>query len=158
MRERGGGHSPGSSDPTESPAQDLFRNASFISRSAILGNDFQDIDHAHPERAVPDDKVSSTDIKTLKLHGAFDLPDLPLRQSLVEAYVEKCYTWMPVIDLSIFTGASQGADSSLLLLQAVILVGALMRPDVCTKAFCDRQYQVRLVKLLQAAILAPRSS
>jgi hypothetical protein len=122
--------------------QDRFRNASFISRSAILGADFQDIDHAHPEQAAHDEKVSAVEIKSLKLRGAFDLPDLALRQSLIEAYIERCYTWMPVVDLSTFAGASQGPDSSLLLLQAVILVGALMRPDVCSKTFCDRQYLV----------------
>jgi hypothetical protein len=135
--------SPGSSEQTESPAQDRFRNASFISRSAILGDDFRDIDHAHAEKANQEDKVSQVTLKTLKLHGAFDLPGLPLRQSLIEAYAERCYTWMPVVDLSTLPGLSQGSDSSLLLLQAIVLVGSLMRPDVCSKAYCDRQYQVR---------------
>lgn len=133
-------YSPGSSEQTDTTAHDRFRNASFISRSAILGEDFQDIDHAHPERTMGDEKVSTLTMKTLRLHGAFDLPNLALRQSLIEAYIERCYTWMPVIDLSTFNRAGQGADSSFLLLQAVLLVGALMRPDVCTKAFCDRQY------------------
>ncbi|KAK5175714.1 uncharacterized protein LTR77_000853 [Saxophila tyrrhenica] len=141
------GYSPQSSELTESPSQDRFRNASFISRSAILGDDFQDIDHAHPERAVPDEKLSSVDMKTLKLHGAFELPDLPLRQSLVEAYVERCYTWMPVIDLATFTGATQAADSSLLLLQAVILVGALMRPDETEKLQADNQKRTKALIL-----------
>jgi hypothetical protein len=111
-----------------------------LSRSAILGDDFQDIDHAHNERVASEDKISPTETKVLKLHGAFDLPDLALRQSLIEAYIERCYTWMPVIDLEAFATTSQQGDSSLLLLQAVILVGALMRPDVCNKGFCNRQY------------------
>lgn len=79
-------------------------------------------------------------MKVLKLHGAFDLPDLALRQALIEAYIERCYTWMPVVDLQAFAKLSQQGEGSLLLQQAVILVGALMRPDVCNKGFCDRQY------------------
>ena len=139
-RDSGTGFSPESSEHTE--PQDRFRNASFLSRSAILGEDFQDIDHAHTERVISEDKVSSAELKVLKLHGAFELPDLPLRQSLIEAYIERCYTWMPVVDLWTFTaGASQAGEGSLLLLQAVVLVGSLMRPDVCGKGFCDRQYQ-----------------
>jgi hypothetical protein len=132
--------SPESSEHTASPAQDRFRNASFLSRSAILGDDFQDIDHAHIEKGVSDEKISPTEMKVLRLYGAFDLPEPALRQSLIEAYIERCYPWMPVVDLETLTLATQQGETSRLLLQAVILVGALMRPDVCTKAFCDRQY------------------
>ena len=96
-----------------------------------------------------EDKISPTEMKVLKLRGAFDLPDLALRQSLIEAYIERCYTWMPVIDLEAFATTSQQGDNSLLLLQAVILVGALMRPDVCNKSFCDRQY-VRVKALIHS--------
>ena len=140
-RDTGSGISPDSTHSTESPSQDRFRNASFLSRSAILGDDFPDIDHAHQERVVSEDKVSSTELKVLKLHGALDVPQAPLRQALVEAFIERCYVWMPVIDLSTFTGPSQTGESSLLLLQAVILVGSLMRPDACGKGFSERQYQ-----------------
>ena len=138
-RDNATGYSP-ESEHTESPAQDRFRNASFLSRSAILGEDFDGLDHAHSERVASEDKISPIETKILKLHGAFDLPDLALRQSLIEAYIERCYTWMPVIDLEAFATTSQQGDNSLLLLQAVVLVGALMRSDVCNKGFCDRQY------------------
>ena len=40
-RDNATGYSPQSSEHTELPAQDRFRNASFLSRSAILGDDFQ---------------------------------------------------------------------------------------------------------------------
>ena len=139
-RDNGTGLSPESSEHTVSPAQDRFRSASFLSRSAILGEDFQDIDHAHTETAPSDEKISSIEMKALRLHGAFDFPDLALRQSLIEAYIERCYTWMPVVDLGALATTSQQGEHSILLLQAVVLVGALMRPDVCSKAFCDRQY------------------
>ena len=148
-RDNGTGISPESSEHTEPPVQDRFRNSSFLSRSAILGEDFQDIDHAHSEQVSGEDKPSPVEMKVLKLHGAFDLPELALRQSLIEAYIERCYTWMPVVDLVALATTSQQGDSSLLLLQAVILVGALMRPDVCSKMFCDRQY-VRVKALIHS--------
>ena len=148
-RETGSWFPPDSSELIESPTQDRFRNASFLSRSAILGDDFQDIDHAHAEGLTDEDKISPTELKVLRLHGAFALPDLPLQQSVIEAYIERCYPWMPVIDLWDFIGTSQSRESSLLLLQAVILVGSLMRPDVCSKEFCDRQY-MRVKALIQS--------
>ena len=147
-RDSGTGVSPESSEHVDAPAQDRFRNASFISRSAILGNDFQNIDHIHTE-VVGEEKLSSIDLKVLKLHGAFELPDPPLRESLIEAYTERCYTWMPVVDLQTFVGASQTGEGSMLLLQAVMLVGSLMRPDVCSKSYCDRQY-MRVKALVQS--------
>ena len=71
------------------------RNASFLSRSAILGDDFPDIDHTHGEKADVERKsISPTTMKVLTLYEAFDLPPLPLRQSLVEAFMERCYTFM----------------------------------------------------------------
>ena len=140
-RGNGSDVSPTNSGHTDPASQDKFRNKSYLSRSAILGNDFQDIDHAHVEGVVNDDKLSSTELKVLQLYGAFDLPAHPLRQSLVEAYIERCYTWMPVVDLWMLTGSLQNGDHSFLLLQAVILVGSLMRPDVCGKTFIDQQYQ-----------------
>lgn len=141
--------SPESSENTASPAQDRFRNASFLSRSAILGDDFQDIDHAHNDKGASDEKISPIEMKVLRLHGAFDLPEPALRQSLIEAYMERCYTWMPVVDLGTLAMAFRQGESSILLLQAVVLAGALMRPDVCTKAFCDRQY-VRVKSLIHS--------
>lgn len=108
---------------------------SYLSRSAILGNDFPGIDHSHVEQSAKQHKLSSTELKVLELYGAFDLPELPLRQSLVEAFYEKCWTWMPVVDLP-----SLSDEVSLLPLQAIMLVGALMRPDTCSKASCDTYY------------------
>ena len=116
------------------------RNASFLSRSAILGDDFPDIDHTHGDK--DDDEwrsISPTTMKVLKLYEAFDLPPLPLRQSLVEAFIERSYTWMPVMSTDFFNGIGSG-EGSLLLLQSVILSGSLMRPQVCEKGFSERQY------------------
>lgn len=45
------------------------------------------------------------------------------------------------MDLSFFHGDPGSEETSLLLLQTVILAGSLMRPQVCGKGFPERQYQ-----------------
>lgn len=131
----------------KSPTQ--TRNASYLSRSAILGDEFPDIDHIHEQRGqLENQQLSSTVRQVLLLHGAFELPELPLRQSLIEAFIERCYTFMPVIELEHFQGESTSGEHSLLVLQAVILAGSLMRPQVCEAGFSERQYQ-RVKALIQ---------
>jgi len=126
-------------DTAEAPV-DRFHNSSYLSRSAILGNDFPDIDHSHVDKNIKQHRLSLTEMQVLELYGAFDLPDMPLRQSLFEAFQEKCWTWMPVVDILSHTQAGLSTKTSLLPLQAIMLVGALMRPDVCDKATCDTYY------------------
>ena len=119
---------------------DKFHNSSYLSRSAILGSDFPNIDHSHVDQNVKQHKLSSTEWKVLELYGAFDLPELPLRQSLIEAFQEKCWTWMPVVDLPFQAPNDSSNKISLLPLQATLLAGALMRPGICDKATCDTYY------------------
>lgn len=129
-----------------STSADPFHNSSYLSRSAILGEDFPDIDHYHASGAVREHTVSPTDIEVLKLYHAFDLPPPALRQSLIEAYAKKCRTWMPVVNISSLSGSFAAGEDSLLLLQAVLLVGSLLRPELCTKETSDEYY--RRVKAL----------
>jgi len=129
-----------------SSSGDPFYNSSYLSRSAILGEDFPDIDHSHAAGVVPGHTLSPTDIEVLRLYHAFDLPLPALRQSLIEAYTRKCWTWMPVVNISYLSGSFAAGGDSLLLLQAVLLVGSLMRPELCTKETSDEYY--RRVKAL----------
>ncbi|KIW06481.1 uncharacterized protein PV09_02917 [Verruconis gallopava] len=132
-------------EPISSP--DAFHNSSYLSRAAILGDEFARIDHSHGERRASTDHVlSKTDLEVLKLYKAFELPIAPLRQSLVDAYIDHAWVWMPVVDLSKLIGTYTAGEGSLLVLQAVLLVGAIMRPEVCDKDFVDEQY--RKVKAL----------
>lgn len=112
-----------------------------------MGEEFSGIDHSHGDRRASTDHIlSRTDLEVLKLYKAFDLPDAPLRQSLVDAYIEYAWVWMPVVDLSKLMGTYTAGEGSLVVLQAVVLVGAIMRPEVCAKEFVDEQY--RKVKAL----------
>lgn len=137
---------PDTVSPRTSSSVDAFHNSSYLSRSAILGDEFPDIDHSHTDRGVREHTLSPTDLEVLRLYHAFDLPDPPLRQSLIEAYVDKCWTWMPVVDISSLSGSFAAGEDSFLLLQAVLLVGSLMRPELCTKETSDEYY--RRVKAL----------
>ena len=118
---------------------DEFHNSSYLSRSAILGDDFPDIDHSHVDPQQPHE-LSTTEMQVLRLYHAFDLPELPLRQSLIEAFNEKCSTWMPVVNVPSLSARLPNNETSLLLLQAVLLVDASMRPDICNKSALDSFY------------------
>ncbi|ETN40916.1 uncharacterized protein HMPREF1541_05196 [Cyphellophora europaea CBS 101466] len=133
--------SPGTTANAQQSSHDEFHNAGYISRSAILGDDFPNIDHSNAEQPVRQHKLSATELQVLHLYHAFDLPELPLRQSLLEAFMDKCLTWMPVVNVKSLGATSTDGDGSLLLLQAVLLVGSLMRPDTCYKATLDSHYQ-----------------
>lgn len=131
--------SPGTTAEAMTSSVDEFHNSSYLSRSAILGDDFPDLDHSHLDPQQPH-KPSTTEMQVLRLYHAFDLPELPLRQSLIEAFTEKCSTWMPVVDVPSFSTGLPNNETSLLLLQAVLLVGASMRPDICNKSTLDSFY------------------
>jgi len=128
---------------------DKCRNAAFLSRSAILGDDFPNIDHAHPDRSEDELELLSIDTETLERLDVFTLPELPLRQSLYEAFVERCWPWTPVLDLKDFETTLNNDQDSLLLKRAVMLAGAIVRPEVCSKSFVESCY-VRLKALIQS--------
>jgi hypothetical protein len=129
------------SSPAPNSSPDAFYNSAYLSRSAILGDDFPGLDHSHANGTTQEHSLTPSDLEVLKIYDAFHLPDLPIRQSLLEAFVEYAWTWMPVLDLSVLgrTGAAEG--SSLLLLQAVLLVGMLMRPEVFDNKMVFEQYK-----------------
>lgn len=81
----------------------------------------------------------------LELYQAFDLPKHPERQSLVDAFFEKCWVWMPVVDRSALVTSGEG-EVSYLVLQAVLLAGSLMRPHRYSKDAVETTY--RRVKAL----------
>lgn len=151
-----------------SPAIDEFHNSSFLSRSAILGDDFPELDHTHSDRQTHEFRISEADLKVLQIHGVFDLPRLAVRQCLLEAVTEYCWTWMPVLDFNTISSESDSGVStdttSILLLQSLMLVGSYMTggQHVSTslqshyrrvKAIVDSGVERNPFKLLAAACL-----
>ena len=126
--------------PTPVPAPDQFENSSFLSRSATIGEEFANVDHSHDDRQGRSYRIPALDLEILRISGAFDLPRSALRQCLLEAFCDKCYTWSPVADPLEPSGVSQGGQISLLVLQALLLAGSAVRPGVCPKEDVDLYY------------------
>ncbi|KAJ9616419.1 hypothetical protein H2200_000137 [Cladophialophora chaetospira] len=112
-----------------SPRVDEFYNSSYLSRRAVLGDDFPDIDHSHGSRRPHEHTLTESDMKVLELYNAFELPPIPARQALFETFYERCFTWMPVVDDKSASTESSRAATSLLVLQAVLLVAATTKPE-----------------------------
>lgn len=112
-----------------SPRLDEFYNSSYLSRRAVLGDDFPDIDHSHGGRQPHAYTLTENDMKVLELYNAFDLPSLPVRQALFETFYERCWTWMPVVDDDTVMADISHRASSLLVLQAVLLAATSTKPD-----------------------------
>jgi Fungal specific transcription factor domain/Fungal Zn(2)-Cys(6) binuclear cluster domain len=113
------------------PSPDEFQNSSYLSRRAILSDDFPNLDHSHERRRRRSFSLPQRDIEVLNLHKAFDLPPIPIRQSLVEAYLARAWTWMPVVDpTQMLIENVTGPPSSLVLAQALLMVGSQMRRSV----------------------------
>ncbi|KAK2800594.1 hypothetical protein FQN51_005977 [Onygenales sp. PD_10] len=125
---------------------DGFRNASFINRSAVLLDDIPGLDHSNGSSKEKNFQLSEREMKVLELYNAFDLPPVAIRQSLVEAFFERCWTWMPVVDLECL-GESPSNPPSFLLLQALFLAGLQMRKGASSYASSE-EYFSRVKALL----------
>ncbi|KIW94372.1 uncharacterized protein Z519_04348 [Cladophialophora bantiana CBS 173.52] len=112
-----------------SPKVDQFYNSSYLSRRAVLGDDFPGIDHSHGGRQSHEHTLTENDVKVLELYKAFELPSIPIRQALSEIFYEKCWTWMPVVDDGMASGDTSLREISLLVLQAVLLAATSTKPE-----------------------------
>ncbi|KIX93957.1 uncharacterized protein Z520_10294 [Fonsecaea multimorphosa CBS 102226] len=111
-----------------SPRVDEFYNSSYLSRRAVLGDDFPGIDHSHGARQPHEHTLTESDMKVLELYNAFELPSIPVRQALFEIFYERCWTWMPVVDDGTASADKSSRVTSLLVLQAVLLTAASTKP------------------------------
>ncbi|OAP55192.1 hypothetical protein AYL99_10892 [Fonsecaea erecta] len=124
-----------------SPRVDEFYNSSYLSRRAVLGDDFPGIDHSHGGRHLHEHTLTDTDMKVLELYNAFELPPIPVRQTLFEVFYDRCWTWMPVIDDGIVSVDASSRVTSLLVLQAVLLAAATTKPKSDTTLPAHPQYR-----------------
>lgn len=129
---------PLASPVNTSPIRRL-RTASFVNRGAILPDVISGLDK-NADQQEP--SISEVDLKVLELYHAFDLPPRAVRQSLVDAFFEHCWTWMPVIDHDQSISESQ----SYLLLQALFVAGSQMR--INGSRYASTEEYLRRVKAL----------
>ncbi len=155
-----------------SPRLDEFYNSSYLSRRAVLGDDFPDIDHSHnnttqssrqPQPQLQHEHtLTDSDMKVLELYHAFDLPSIPIRQALLETFHERCWTWMPVVDFDLYDrneddypemtpSSCRGMTTttttcSLLVLQAILLAATSTRSE--SNEILPSQPQYRRIKAL----------
>jgi len=81
-------------------------------------------------------RMTSVDIDYLFAKGALSLPDIPIRNALLESYIQYVHPYMPLIELHealqiIQDGNGEHGRISLLLFQAIMFAGT---------AFVDMQY------------------
>ncbi|UNI17150.1 hypothetical protein JDV02_003526 [Purpureocillium takamizusanense] len=81
------------------------------------------------------------DIRFLTLRKAFDLPSRTMRESLIDAFMEHCHPWTPIVERRWLEETAQRRPS-LLLLQAVFLAGSrvLSSPLVHTSSSSPEFY------------------
>jgi hypothetical protein len=116
---------------TSSPTVDEFYNSSYLSRRAVLGDDFPDIDHSHVSAGPRhhEHTLSDNDMRVLELYEVFKLPSIPVLQVLFEAFYERCWTWTPVVEEELHPSGSSRGPTSLLILHAILLAAASMTSD-----------------------------
>lgn len=71
----------------------------------------------------PKPALSGLDQQFLQLQKSFELPSRSLQSSLVDAVMEHCYPWMPIVEKQWFDA---GNKHSMLLLQAAFVAGSRM--------------------------------
>ena len=97
---------------------------SYVGRSEYLGGQvpFTEDTTAPQRNHLRGNELSDLDAQILSLRKAFDLPPRTIRESLVDAFMERCHPWMPIVERHWLEDREH--PPSLLLLQAVFLAGS----------------------------------
>jgi hypothetical protein len=126
---------------TSQPSPDEFQNSGYLSRRAILSDDFPNLDHSHVRSRRQSFSLPQRDIDSLHIYRAFELPSMPIRQSLVDAYLARAWTWMPVVNPNQISLGTVANPSSLVLAHALLMVGSQMRRSIHPEASTADCYQ-----------------
>jgi hypothetical protein len=116
------GDSPVPSD--QQHANESATSPGILSRNSIFGN-HPGVDKPTANIVESESELAKIKMGVLRLYGAFNLPPAPVRQSLCEAFFEKCWTWMPVVDFDVLQ-ESPLKSPSILIQQAILLAGSQM--------------------------------
>ena len=106
--------------------------------SAYFGNEsfFQTV-----HQDIPRPTLSEQDWQYLKIYGCFDLPPPAIERGLFDTFLEKCYPWMPVIDVDHYRSLSP-QNRPIVLQQALCLAGSKVSQSnyryVSSKQYYDR--------------------
>lgn len=106
-----------------------IQGPTFIGRAHYLENG-TDIDENTARSYTPSraNGLSEPEFATLQIWNSLDLPPRSLSQSLIEAFMEYCFPWMPTVE----TGEmllSRNQVSSYLLMQSVFLAASRVSPS-----------------------------
>jgi hypothetical protein len=114
-------HHNTASNITQQPYQ-KSKSVSYLGRLEYLRGEVpvNDDDGVHDK--VPH-RLSESDVTILKVQRVADLPPRAIRESLLDAFWERCYPWTPVVERSWIYDRRPG-KVSLLLQQAMFLAGS----------------------------------
>ena len=108
-------------------------------------------------------ELSDIDYQILQLRNAFELPPRPIRESLNDAFMKRCYPWTPIIERSWLEEGS-ATRVSLLLVQAVFLAASRVSSSPTVLAYATpREFYQRAKTLFwmgheQDALMAIRAA
>lgn len=98
---------------------------SYVGRSEYLSSQVPFTEETNVQKNPPrKDELSDLDLQTLHLRKAFELPPRTVRESLIDAFMDRCHPWMPIVDRHWLSERDGRQPPSMLLLQAVFLAGS----------------------------------
>jgi hypothetical protein len=109
-------------------------SSTYIGRSHYEGDAPVDETTARAYTLSRQTELSELEQKTLELWNVYALPPRAVHESLVEAFTENCYPWMPILephDLPL----RDASNTSLLLSQAVYLAASRVTSSASVQAF-----------------------
>jgi len=134
---------------TSSSKQINTETATYIGRSHYIAHDLPiDETSARAYRASKDKGPSETELKTLELWGCSVLPPRPVRQSLTDTFMQRCYPWTPVLSLEDIDTEKLGKQPSMLLCQALFLAASRVSTAPGVTAFASPEQFYQRAKVL----------
>lgn len=118
-------------------------NVSYLGRLEYLRNDEPVDDESEIPSRAPN-RFSETDLAILRLQKVSELPPRAIRESLLDAFWNRCYPWTPVVERS-WVERKPLEECSLLLLNAMLLAGSRVSTPVRKAAPEDFYKKARLL-------------
>ncbi|GAB7341286.1 hypothetical protein MBLNU457_7558t1 [Dothideomycetes sp. NU457] len=112
---------------TGNPQGPATGDSTYIGRAHYLENNI-DESTARSYTASRADGLSPTELATLQIWNSFDLPPRSVSQSLIEAFREYCFPWMPTVEAGELH-LSRNQPPSYLLMQSVFLAASRVSPS-----------------------------